>query len=92
MFVAWLTGTISTLIQIYWFVILAYIVMSWIGGRDSAIGIAIGRLVEPYLGIFRKIIPPIGMFDFSPIIALIALRYIGLGINLVIVWIAGLIS
>lgn len=29
---------------------------------------------DPYLNIFRRIIPPIGMFDFSPIIALIALR------------------
>jgi len=29
--------------------------------------------VEPYLGIFRRLIPPIGMFDVSPIVALIVL-------------------
>jgi YggT family protein len=28
---------------------------------------------EPYLRIFRKFIPPIGMFDLSPIIAIILL-------------------
>ncbi|MGO9899729.1 MAG: YggT family protein [Solirubrobacteraceae bacterium] len=28
---------------------------------------------EPYLRIFRKFIPPIGMFDLSPIIAIIVL-------------------
>lgn len=28
---------------------------------------------EPYLGLFRRFIPPLGMFDFSPIIALFLL-------------------
>jgi uncharacterized protein YggT (Ycf19 family) len=28
---------------------------------------------EPYLRIFRRFIPPIGMFDFSPMIAIIVL-------------------
>lgn len=92
MLLTWLIGTISTLFQIYWFVIIAYIIMSWIGGRDSAIGIVIGRIVEPYLGLFRKIIPPIGMFDFSPIIALFALTFIESGVKIVILWIAGLVS
>lgn len=91
MFLSWLFGTISTLFQIYWFLIIAYIVMSWIGGRESAVGVVIGRIVEPYLGIFRKFIPPIGMFDFSPIIALFALTFIESGVKIVISWIAGLI-
>lgn len=28
---------------------------------------------EPYLRLFRRFIPPIGMFDFSPMIAIIVL-------------------
>jgi uncharacterized protein YggT (Ycf19 family) len=28
---------------------------------------------EPYLRIFRKLIPPIGMFDFTPMIAILVL-------------------
>jgi YggT family protein len=31
---------------------------------------------EPYLRIFRRFIPPIGMFDFSPMIALILLVFV----------------
>jgi YggT family protein len=31
---------------------------------------------EPYLGIFRRFIPPLGMFDFSPMIALILLYFV----------------
>ena len=30
-------------------------------------------VTEPYLRIFRRVIPPIGMFDFSPMIAIILL-------------------
>ena len=32
---------------------------------------------EPYLRIFRKFIPPIGMFDLSPIVALLVLYFVG---------------
>jgi YggT family protein len=28
---------------------------------------------EPYLRIFRKVIPPIGMFDFTPMVAILVL-------------------
>jgi uncharacterized protein YggT (Ycf19 family) len=28
---------------------------------------------QPYLGLFRRFIPPLGMFDFSPIIAIFVL-------------------
>lgn len=92
MFLSWLLGTISMLFRIYFYVIFAYIIMSWIGGRDSAIGQVIGRIVEPYLSPFRKIIPPLGMIDFSPIVALFALHFLELGLRQVILFIAGLIT
>jgi len=31
---------------------------------------------EPYLGFFRRIIPPLGMIDFSPIVAFLCLGFI----------------
>jgi uncharacterized protein YggT (Ycf19 family) len=31
---------------------------------------------EPYLRIFRRLIPPIGMFDFTPMIAIILLYFV----------------
>jgi YggT family protein len=31
---------------------------------------------EPYLRIFRKFIPPIGMFDLSPMVAIIVLYFV----------------
>ena len=31
---------------------------------------------EPYLRIFRRLIPPIGMFDLTPMIAIIVLYFV----------------
>jgi len=78
-------GILDTIFTIYQFMIFGYILMSWIPSlQQSAFGEFLGKLVEPYLSIFRKIIPPIGMIDISPIIALFALRYILLGLLIVI--------
>jgi YggT family protein len=62
----------------YYWLILISIFGSWFPKFQSTkIGITIGKLVEPYLAFFRKFIPPLGAIDFSPIIALIAYRYLG---------------
>ena len=83
---------LTTIFTIYQFMIFGYILMSWIPSlQQSAIGEFLGTLVEPYLGIFRKIIPPIGMIDISPIIALFALQYIKIGLFIVIQNIYGFI-
>ncbi|RXT15020.1 YggT family protein [Ammoniphilus sp. CFH 90114] len=63
-------------LQIYTFMIFGYILMSWIPQlRDSALGDFLSRVVEPYLRPFKQIIPPIGMLDISPIVALFTLYF-----------------
>lgn len=68
---------INTLFNIYFYMIIFYVLMSWLPGlRESFIGELLGKLVEPYLAPFRKFIPPImGMLDISPIIAMIVLQF-----------------
>lgn len=60
--------------------------MSWLPNvRASSIGEFLGKIVEPYLTPFRRIIPPIGgMLDISPIVALIALIFVEQGLAAVI--------
>lgn len=72
--------------QIYTFIIIAYILLSWLpNARESFIGEMLGKLVEPYLSPFRRLIPPIGgMLDISPIIAIFALQFIAAGLIAVI--------
>ncbi|ODG89856.1 MULTISPECIES: YggT family protein [Bacillaceae] len=69
------------LISYYRIVIVIHIILSWFPQiRQSGFGRLIGRISEPYLEPFRRIVPSIGMFDFSPIIALFALEFAGIGI------------
>jgi YggT family protein len=64
------------LLNIYSWLLIGYILMSWIPNlRDTSFGQFLGMVVEPYLAPFRKIIPPIGMIDISPIVAIIALDF-----------------
>ncbi len=57
--------------------ILARVLLSWI--RVSPYHPAVGflyRITEPILAPLRRIIPPLGMMDISPVIALILLQII----------------
>lgn len=73
---------------IYTFMLIAYILLSWIpAAQDSAVGRFLATVCEPYLGFFRKFIPPIGMIDISPIVALLALRFIQQGLLIVLSYI-----
>lgn len=72
---------ISGAFNIYRIILFIYIFMSWVpGARESQFGMFMGRLCEPYLEQFRKFIPPIGMIDISPIVALFALYLAEVGV------------
>jgi YggT family protein len=62
---------------VYFLLIFAYILMSWIRMPYSIWMQRIQRflydVVEPYLRIFRRFIPPLGPLDLSPIIAIFVL-------------------
>lgn len=65
---------------IYTYAIIGYVLMSWIPSlQESAFGRFLAKIVEPYLNIFKRFIPPIGMIDISPIVALIAIQLIRAG-------------
>lgn len=71
--------------DIYWFMLIGYIFMSWVpAAQSSAIGRFLHNVCEPYLGFFRKFIPPLGMIDISPIVGLFVLRFIEQGVYTVL--------
>ncbi len=66
---------ISSVIGVYSILLIVYIFMSWVPStKESAIGQFLERIIEPYLEPFRRIIPPFGMIDISPIVAILVLR------------------
>ncbi|AGC90850.1 YggT family protein [Staphylococcus warneri] len=62
------------IVQIYYFGMIVYFFTSWVPSiRESKFGEILGKIYEPFLEPFRKIIPPIGMIDISSIAAIIVL-------------------
>ena len=62
----------------YSLVIVIYVLMSWfpIGGVVQDIRNALGKICDPFLNLFKRLIPPIGgMIDITPIIALLVLQF-----------------
>lgn len=76
---------VSTAFLVYRFMLIGYILMSWVPAlQESAVGKFLETMCEPYLGFFRKFIPPIGMIDISPIVGLFALMFIQNGVFIVL--------
>ena len=68
------------IIDVYVLVILVYCILTWFqepGEKLVQVRDILGKMCEPYLKLFRKILPPIGGFDFSPIIAILVLQLVG---------------
>jgi len=68
---------LMTLLMTYFFLIIAAVIISWIGQRMRHPFVPlVYQLTEPILAPFRKFIPPIAGIDLSPLFALIAIRFL----------------
>jgi YggT family protein len=71
---------INVFLSLYGLVILVYILTSWLRLPYSPTVNRIQRFLydvcEPYIRLFRRVLPATGAFDFSPILALLALGVI----------------
>lgn len=61
------------LIEVYFWGIFILAISSWVGTTGHPTVRLVAQIVEPYLRPFRKFIPPMGMMDFSPMVAIISL-------------------
>ena len=80
--VIWL---ILNLLNLYFYVILITVIMSWLIGFNvinganpyvRQIGYALHRLTEPLLRPIRRFLPDLGGIDISPIFLLLALQFL----------------
>ncbi|MEG4441581.1 YggT family protein [Microcoleus sp. F10-C6] len=72
-----LATTLSTFLQIYVVLMIFRVLLSWfpnINWYDPPFSI-LSQLTDPYLNLFRSIIPPLGGIDFSPLIAFFVLQF-----------------
>lgn len=66
---------VSLTLWFYTGAIFVYVILSWVGqGRYSPIGAILSDLVEPVLRPVRRIVPPIGGLDLTPLLVLILIQ------------------
>ena len=72
-----LVGIIDLLVTGLWLAILGRVIMSWVSPRGGdPLSRVLHRITEPFLDPLRRIIPPLGMFDLGPMVALILLSVV----------------
>lgn len=83
---------LRTLIEIYSFLLLAYVVLSMLTSFNivnarqplvSTIGEFLYRITEPLLAPIRRYMPNLGAIDISPMVLLLALQFLQQTINYV---------
>lgn len=74
-----LTTTLATFISLYSYVVIIRILLTWfptISWYNQPFS-TLSQLTDPYLNLFRSIIPPLGGIDLSPILAILLLQVAG---------------
>jgi YggT family protein len=72
-----LIALLKLLAGIYFWGVIVMMIASWVaqGSRNPALGL-LQQILEPVMAPFRKILPPLGMLDLSPILFFMALNII----------------
>jgi len=52
------------------------VILSWFSPRPNTLTIILDKITEPILAPLRRIVPRAGMFDFTPLVAIILLQVI----------------
>ena len=77
-----LVQALSTFLSIYTVLLIIRILLSWFPNLDwlNPPFSVLSQLTDPYLNVFRSIIPPLGGIDLSPILAFLLLSFLRQGI------------
>ena len=70
---------LSLLVNVFFFAIIIQVILSWVNpGKYNPVIALVYSLTEPLLGPARRVIPPIGGLDLSPIVVIVALKLVDL--------------
>jgi YggT family protein len=71
-----LISAIRIIEQVFSLLIIAKVILSYFMNPYHTIRVTIDNLVEPFLAPIRRVLPAVGMFDFSPLVLIILVQLI----------------
>ncbi|MGD0165821.1 MAG: YggT family protein [Gaiellaceae bacterium] len=79
---------VNVSVIVYSLIIFLYILSSWIplpyNRNVNRLRRFLFDVCDPYLRLFRRLLPPFGAFDLSPILAVVTLAAVGYAINAIL--------
>ena len=80
-------GILSLVVKVYFFAILAMIIFSWIAPHSHHPALALlHQLTEPAMAPLRRLLPPMGGLDLSPILAFVAINVLEIVLRGLAAW------
>ena len=84
-----ISNIINIFTKIFFFALILRIILSWINiSPYNPISRITYQITEPLLGKIRRYVKPFGMFDFSPMIAIISLQILEIIANRILMFFA----
>ena len=69
---------VNLIVNVFTILIIGRALLSWFDpGMQSPVGRVLRDVTEPIIAPIRQVMPSLGMFDLSPIVALLLIRLIG---------------
>jgi YggT family protein len=68
-----LSNFLQLLLGALWLLIVARVIVSWLAPSGGGVVAFIYQATEPILAPIRRLLPPTGAFDWSPLIAMVVL-------------------
>lgn len=80
-----IANSLAIFLNIYFVLIIIRVLLSWFPNVNwlSPPFSTLSQLTDPYLNLFRSIIPPLGGIDFSPMLAIILLQFVAQAVQAV---------
>ncbi len=75
-------GLLALLLNFYFFALLAVIILSWVApGVNNPVQLLLYQLTEPVMAPFRRLLPPLGGLDLSPILVFMVINVLNIGLE-----------
>lgn len=71
MVISIVASIINTVANLFILVVIVDSILTYFVSPDNPVRNALDRVVAPFLAPIRRIVPPLGMFDLSPLILII---------------------
>lgn len=73
-----LPSLLDQFLDLMFFVLIVRAIMSFVSQGGNPIEMLFQQLTEPFLAPIRRVIPPMGGFDLSVLVAIIAIQFLGI--------------